>query len=228
MNRVEERLTRVLRESASHAGPAPDLFARVRRSVEDDRRRRAQRRRAIAVLGCLVGAIVAIVVGVADLNQGAVLMDWWILELLTTAVLIGIAAWLGPFIRRFGRSYAADVFRANPRTGKSFIVLADIAYYLIFTAYVLFTVRFEPQDSWGNLVTARQLQYDDGTHRRHPAHHRHPAQREPADPPRDRAPVHAEPPSGRGDPPPAGPAAMIALMIAAVVAWRRSRSVQPC
>lgn len=159
MNRVEERLTRVLRESASHAGPAPDLFARVRRSVEDDRRRRAQRRRSIGVLSCLVGAIVAIVVGVADLNQGAVLMDWWILELLTTAVLIGIAAWLGPFIRRFGRSYAADVFRANPRTGKSFIVLADIAYYLIFTAYVLFTVRFEPQDDWGDLVGAGQLQY---------------------------------------------------------------------
>ncbi len=160
MNRVEERLTRVLRESASHAGPAPDLFARVRRSVEEDRRRRAQRRRAIAVLGCVVGAIVAIVVGVADVNQGAVLMDWWILELLTTAVLIGIALWLGPFIRRFGRSYAADVFRANPRTGKSFLVLADIAYYLIFTAYVLFTVRFEPHDNWGTLVGAAQLQHE--------------------------------------------------------------------
>jgi len=87
-------------------------------------------------------------------------MDWWILELLTTVVLVGIAAWLGPFIRRFGRSYAADVFRANPRTGKSFIVLADIAYYLIFTAYVLFTVRFEPGQGWGELVGPRQLQYE--------------------------------------------------------------------
>lgn len=86
-------------------------------------------------------------------------MNWWILELLTIAVLIGIAAWLGPFIRRFGRSYAADVFRANPRTGKSFIVLADIAYYLIFTAYVLFTVRFEPGDNWGEVVGAAQLQH---------------------------------------------------------------------
>lgn len=160
MTRVEERLVRALRESASHAGPHPDLFLRVRRSVEEDRRRRAQRRRGIAVAGCLFGALVSIVVGVADVDQGVVLMDWWILELLTTAVLIGIAIWLGPFIRRFGRSYAADVFRANPRTGKSFIVLADIAYYLIFTAYVLFTVRFQPAPDWGEFVSAGQLQYE--------------------------------------------------------------------
>lgn len=161
MTRVEERLIRVLRESATHAGPAPDLFARVRRSVEEDRRRRTQRRRGAAIVACVLGAITSIVVGVADVDpEGAVLMDWWILELLTTAVLIGIAVWLGPFIRRFGRSYAADVFRANPRTGKSFIVLADIAYYLIFIAYVLFTVRFEPESGWGDFVSAGQLQYE--------------------------------------------------------------------
>ena len=160
MTRVEERLTRALRESAAHAGPNPDLFLRVRRSVEDDRRRRSQRRRGTAVVACLVGAVLSIVVGFADVEEGTVLMDWWILELLTTAVLIGIAVWLGPFIRRFGRSYAADVFRANPGTGKSFIVLADIAYYLIFTAYVLFTVRFEPDAGWGQFVSAGQLQYE--------------------------------------------------------------------
>lgn len=161
MTRVEQRLTSVLRESATHAGPAPDLFARVRRSVEEDRRRRTQRQRGVAIVACVLGAITSIVVGVADVDpEGAVLMDWWILELLTTAVLIGIALWLGPFIRRFGRSYAADVFRANPRTGKSFIVLADIAYYLIFTAYVLFTVRFEPESGWGEFVSAGQLQYE--------------------------------------------------------------------
>ena len=60
-------------------------------------------------------------------------------------MLVGLALWLGPFIKRFGKSYAADVFRANPRTGKSFIVLMDIAYYLIFSSYILFTVTFEPE-----------------------------------------------------------------------------------
>jgi type III secretory pathway component EscS len=160
VTRVEDRLVQALRAGAAQTGPSPDLFARVRRSVEDDRRRRRQRRRAAAVLACLLGALVSVVVGVTDVQAGRLLMQWWILELLITVVLIGIAVWLGPFIRRFGRSYAADVFRANPRTGKSFIVLADIAYYLIFTAYILFTVRFEPQRGWGEVVTASQLQYE--------------------------------------------------------------------
>ena len=70
-------------------------------------------------------------------------MPWWILEVATTLVLVAIAVWLGPFIKRFGRAYAADVFHDNPLTGKSYIVLTDIVYYLIFTAYILFTVRVD-------------------------------------------------------------------------------------
>ena len=51
-----------------------------------------------------------------------------------------LIAILGPLIKRYGKSYAADVFRVNPRTGKSYLVLTDVAYYLIFTAFILFTV----------------------------------------------------------------------------------------
>ena len=86
-------------------------------------------------------------------------MAWWALELIATVVLIGMALWLGPFIKRFGRAYAADVFRANPRTGKSYIVLTDIVYYLIFTAYILFTTRFEPEPNWQSMVNAEQAQF---------------------------------------------------------------------
>lgn len=86
-------------------------------------------------------------------------MNWWVLELITAVVLVGIALWLGPFIKRFGRSYAADVFRANPRTGKSYIVLTDIVYYLIFTAYILFTSRVEPDPGWEEVVGAQQIQF---------------------------------------------------------------------
>ena len=97
------------------------------------------------MIACIVGAIAAVTFGVVKTDQGRVLMDWWILELITLAVLVVIAFWLGPLIKRFGRSYAADVFRANPRTGKSFLMLTDVAYYLIFFAYILFTVSFEPK-----------------------------------------------------------------------------------
>ncbi len=87
-------------------------------------------------------------------------MAWWVLEAIATIVLIGLAVWLGPFIKRFGRAYAADVFKANPATGKSFIVLADIVYYLIFGAYILFTVRFQRESTWSETVGPRQLQWE--------------------------------------------------------------------
>lgn len=84
-------------------------------------------------------------------------MNWWVLELITFAGMIVALVALGPLIKRFGRSYAADVFRANPRTGKSYIVLMDVAYYLIFSAYILFTTVFEQQAGWTDTVNATQL-----------------------------------------------------------------------
>jgi hypothetical protein len=94
--------------------------------------------------------------------EGGTGVSWWILELATTAVLVAMAIWLGPFIKRYGRAYAADVFHDNPLTGKSYIVLTDIVYYLIFTAYILFTLRFEPEVGWGftGEVTAAQLGHE--------------------------------------------------------------------
>lgn len=160
MSTVESRLRDALRDGAESVRESPDLFARVEISIEDDRRLRIQHRGLLGVGACIAGALVSIVVAVVDRQQGEVLMDWWILEIITTIVLAVIAFWLGPLIKRFGRSYAADVFRANPRTGKSFIMLTDVAYYLIFFSYILFTVTFEPRSSWSDTVNAAQLQHE--------------------------------------------------------------------
>ncbi len=46
-------------------------------------------------------------------------MDWWVLELITVVVMFAIIAILGPLIKRYGKSYAADVFRVNPRTARA-------------------------------------------------------------------------------------------------------------
>jgi hypothetical protein len=157
---VESRLRAALHDEAEAVVESPDLFARVELSIADDRRLHTQHGALVAVAVCLAGALACMVFAVTDRRQGRLLMDWWILELITTAVLAALAFWLGPLIKRFGRSYAADVFRANPRTGKSFIMLTDVAYYLIFFAYILFTVTFEPRDGWGDTVTAAQLQFE--------------------------------------------------------------------
>jgi len=158
MTAVEQRLRDALLDEADGLDESDDLFARVALSIEDDRRLRRQRRRRFAVIGCLLGAVVAVVLATTERTKGEIVMDWWILELLWFSGMVFLALWLGPFIRRFGKSYAADVFRANPRTGKSFIVLMDVAYYLIFFAFILFTVRFEPDSGWADTVNAAQLQ----------------------------------------------------------------------
>jgi len=157
---VENRLRDALFAGVEAADESPDLFARIQLSIEDDRRRRRQIRHAVAIGACLFGALAAVVYATTERRQGELLMDWWVLELLTDAILIGIAFWLGPLIKRFGKSYAADVFRGNPRTGKSFIVLTDIAYYLIFISYIMFTIRYSPASNWGQTVTAEQLQHE--------------------------------------------------------------------
>jgi hypothetical protein len=81
-------------------------------------------------------------------------MSWWVVELGTNVMLVAVVVVLGPLIKRFGRSYAGDIFRANPRTGKSYLVLMDVAYYLIFAAFILFTVTFRPPAEWQRELAA--------------------------------------------------------------------------
>lgn len=145
---LEERLVDAFAAARASIVEHPDLFARVTRSIDDMHARRRFRRRLAAGIGGFVLANVALALALSDRNQGSITMDWWVIELITNIVLVAIAGALGPFIKRFGRSYAADVFRDNPRTGKSYLVLTDVAYYLIFTAFIFFTVTFVPPENW--------------------------------------------------------------------------------
>ena len=160
-DRFGEAVHHVLHDDAGMR-PSPDLFDRVVDSIEADRRRR-RRQRGVVLLWAAALVLVTSLVTVLTprTTQGVLAMPWWVLELATTAVLIAIALWLGPFIKRFGRAYAADVFHDNPLTGKSYIVLTDVVYYLIFTAYILFTVQFAPPGQWSayaGTATAAQAQ----------------------------------------------------------------------
>jgi hypothetical protein len=102
---------------------------------------------------------VALAVVLSGFENGRIAMSWWVVELITNVVLVALAVALGPFIKRFGRAYAADVFRENPRTGKSYLVLTDVAYYLIFLAFILFTVRVEEDVEW-TLSSGAQYEFE--------------------------------------------------------------------
>ena len=160
MSAPEDRFGEAVHDALHDRGeiePSADLFNRVVDSIDADRKRRRRRRGVVLLWVVAVAFATVAVLTLSPRNaEGVLTMPWWVLELAITAVLIAIALWLGPFIKRFGRAYAADVFHDNPLTGKSYIVLTDVVYYLIFTAYILFTVRFEAPESGSisGLVTA--------------------------------------------------------------------------
>jgi len=85
-------------------------------------------------------------------------MDWWILELIKGLSLIIVGVALHRLIRGFGKNYVSDIFRSTPQIGRKFLVLADIAYYLIFAAYTLFWVKLERPSDWAAEVNASQLE----------------------------------------------------------------------
>lgn len=145
---IEERLIEAFSDARHTVEPNRDLFARVNRSIADAAARRRWRIRLALGLTTFVVLLAALALALSDVNNGRITMEWWTIELITNIVLVAIAIGLGPFIKRFGRAYAADVFRANPRTGKSYLVLTDVAYYLIFTSFILFTVTFVAPVEW--------------------------------------------------------------------------------
>ncbi|MBK5333849.1 MAG: hypothetical protein JJD93_17870 [Ilumatobacteraceae bacterium] len=153
---IERRLIEAFADVRTSVEENPDLFARVTQSLEDARARRRYRWAVTACIVAFIAANTGLAITVSHSDNGRFNMPWWVIELITNIVLVALAIGLGPFIKRFGRSYAADVFRANPRTGKSYLVLTDVAYYLIFTSFVLFTVSFVEHDDW-RLSQGRQL-----------------------------------------------------------------------
>ncbi len=154
---LESRLYDALGDAGAHTEPSPDLFERVVDSIAADRDRRRHLRR--VQLTWLVGVAIAVLLTVTltPKDEEGLHMPWWILEIGLNVALVALAIWLGPFIKRFGRAYAADVFHDNPMTGKSYIVLTDIVYYLIFAAYILFTLRTEAPSGLTHDVTAEQI-----------------------------------------------------------------------
>ena len=149
---LETRLHDALGDAGAHTQPSPDLFARVVGSIADDRTRRRHVRTVALLWAGGVTLTALLTVTLTPIDEEGLHMPWWILELATNLALVAIAIWLGPFIKRFGRAYAADVFHDNPLTGKSYIVLTDIVYYLIFTAYILFTIRVDAPAYYGGDV----------------------------------------------------------------------------
>ena len=134
---LEQRLIETLHR-ADDFEPSPDLFARVERSLEEDRRHR--RRITWVAAGILAGAVAASLLLRATISHsdlGQLTAPGWVLELIVTLVKVALIVVLGPNLRRLGMPLIADVFRLDPPTGKRFLKLLDIAFYLFLFGQIL-------------------------------------------------------------------------------------------
>lgn len=140
---LEQQLADTLHKADAYA-PSPDLFAKVKRSIEEDNAHRRRIRSTILWLAAAVAAIGVFLLATLRVESGQVDMSFTSLEMLITSVMVAIVAVMGPAIRRFGQTYEQAVFAANSETGTHVLRLLDIAYYLIFGAYIVMTLWFEP------------------------------------------------------------------------------------
>ena len=116
---IERRLIAAFDAVRTDVVEHPDLFARVNRSLADARARRRWRLQVVGCCAAFFAALCAAAAPFTDLDNGRFTVEWWVIELLTNVVLVAIAIFLGPFIKRFGRSYAADVFRPTPAPARA-------------------------------------------------------------------------------------------------------------
>jgi hypothetical protein len=138
---LEERIVDALHQ-ADHYQPSVDLFARVSRSIEDDRRHRRRVRRVIAGLAGLaagLGGLLGVTAGRAP--TGLITWPAWALQIALVVILGSVLAGFGPAIRRLGRPLLDDVFHLSPQTGERFARLLDIAYYLAFGGGILLSLN---------------------------------------------------------------------------------------
>lgn len=159
---TEQRLLETLQ--AAHAyEPSPDLWERVVHSIEEDRlHRRRVWTTLIALAATLLAAAVVAALALTSREtsalRGSYRIDWRAMQLVEVIVLAILIVVLAPTIRRFGRGYVDDILHSSPQTGPRLLQLLDVAYYLVFSGYVLSTIRMTAPAAYSLWQVGQQLQ----------------------------------------------------------------------
>lgn len=150
---LEHRLTEALHQTDNYQ-PSVDLFARLNRSIEEDKAHRSRIRRGSTAVVAGLGILATFLIALADHDASGVLM-WpeWSMQVVVFALLTSCLLVFGPAIRRLGQPYLADVFHMSPATGERFSRLLDIAYYLFFGGAILASLDLTEA---GSLVPATE------------------------------------------------------------------------
>lgn len=138
---LERRIADAL-HAADDYEPSIDLFARLHRSIEEDRSHRVRVRKTIGLVTAGVVLLAAFLAAVAERSpDGVVTVPKWSVQVVVAAVLIAVLLTLGPVLRRLGSPLLEEVFHLNPPTGERFSRLLDIAYYLFFGGLIVSAIE---------------------------------------------------------------------------------------
>lgn len=159
---TEQKLIETLQAAKAYEA-SPDLWERVVHSIDEDRLHR--RRVWTTLVGLALVLITASGVAMLAVTSREIAglgsryrIDWRAMEIIELTVLGILVAVLAPTIRRFGRGYVTDIFHSSPRTGDRLLQLLDVAYYLVFSGYVLSTVSLSAQDPYSLWHIGEQIQ----------------------------------------------------------------------
>ena len=134
---LERRISEALHQTDDYQ-PSVDLFARLSRSIEEDKAHRRRIRRGSAAVMVGFGILVSFLIALADLDpDGVLVLPKWSMQVVVFASLTSCLLVFGPAISRLGQPYLADVFHMSPATGERFSRLLNIAYYLFFGGAIL-------------------------------------------------------------------------------------------
>jgi len=148
---LEKRITDALHQTDDYE-PSIDLFARLSRSIEEDKAHRGRVRRGTAAVMVGVGILGGFLITLAGQDpDGVPVLPKWSIQVVVLALLTSCLVAFGPAISRLGRPYLADVFHMSPATGARFSRLLDIAYYLFFSGGILSILDLT---EFGSLVPA--------------------------------------------------------------------------
>lgn len=146
---LERRIADALHAADAYQ-PSADLFARLHRSIEEDRAHRRRIRITVGLVALALLVLAAFLTAVAQRGpDGALTVPKWSVQLTVALVLTTILVTLGPALRRLGSPLLEDVFHLNPLTGYRFSRLLDIAYYLFFGGMIV--SGFDPVDLTGSI-----------------------------------------------------------------------------
>lgn len=153
---IEQRLVDALHH-VDAVEPSDDLWGRILHSIDEERQHRRRVVRAVAAVTATLATVIGVAAAAMQTSGRWRFVHRPTMEALEILVLVILVLTLGPAIRRFGRGYAADLWPADSGVPAALLRLLDVAYYLVFSGYIMLSIQFRFGLEWRAVTLGEQI-----------------------------------------------------------------------